>query len=134
MKRHRIASSAMLALVIAAVAAPTAGAKTDFRSADAIESARIVEARQSQSQGRDLRSPDSRDAAEGRGTFSAPEVTVVRIDESSPNSSSGGGLDWGDVGIGAGGLLGLLALGSGGVLAITHRRHRGTRPPTATTA
>lgn len=127
MKQHRLTRPAALALAIAAVAAPSASAAYDLRSPDARDSARIVEARQSQ----DLRSPDARDAADGRGTFSAPEVTVVRIDETSP--SSGGGLDWGDVGIGAGGLLGVILLASGTGLAVMHRRHR-TQRPTVTTA
>lgn len=132
MKRHRITTSAVLGLAIAAVAAPSpATAYTDLRSPDARDSARIVEERQSQAQGMDLRSPDARDAAEGRGTFSAPEVTVVRIDEPSPSSS--GGLDWGDVGIGAGGLFGLILLTSGAILAVMHRKHRPQRT-TVTTA
>ena len=58
----------------------------------------------------DLRSPDARDAADGRGTFSAPEVAVVKVTEPSPPS---GGLDWGDAGIGAGGMLALTLLASG---------------------
>jgi hypothetical protein len=69
----------------------------------------------------DLRSPDARDAAAGRGSFNSPEETVVKLAQPSP--SSDGGLDWGDAGIGAGALLGLLLLGLGGTLAVMHRRH-----------
>jgi hypothetical protein len=68
----------------------------------------------------DLRSPDTRDAAAGRGTFNSPEVTVVKLAQPSPSSDSG--LDWGDAGIGAAGLLGLLLLGLGGTVAVMHRR------------
>jgi hypothetical protein len=39
-------------------------------------------------------------------------------------TSGGGGLDWGDAGIGAGGLLGLILLALGGTLAVMHRRQR----------
>jgi hypothetical protein len=68
----------------------------------------------------DLRSPDARDAAEGRGTFNSPEVAVVKL--APPSPSPDGGLDWGDAGIGAGALFGVLLLGLGGTLAVMHRR------------
>jgi hypothetical protein len=68
----------------------------------------------------DLRSPDSRDAADGRGTFNAPEVTVLRVTESTPQPSDS--LDWGDVATGAGALLGLILLGLGGALVKTPGR------------
>jgi hypothetical protein len=67
----------------------------------------------------DRRSPDARDAAEGRGTFNAPEVTVVKLTQPAPASS---GLDWGDAGIGAGAVVGLMLIALGGSLAIVHRR------------
>jgi hypothetical protein len=67
-----------------------------------------------------MRLPDTRDAAAGRGTFNSPEVTVVKVPQASP--APDGGLDWGDAGIGAGGLLGLILLGLGGILAVMHRR------------
>jgi hypothetical protein len=47
-------------------------------------------------------------------------VTVVKLPESAP---SGGGIDWGDAGIGAGGMLGLVLLAIGGTLAVLHRRN-----------
>ena len=82
----------------------------------------------------DQRSPDAQDAADGRGTWQAPNVTVVRVPqvESVPSST---GLDWGDAGIGAGAMLGLTLVGLGGTLAVVHRRHRAPRPGrSATTA
>ncbi|HEY1276953.1 MAG TPA: hypothetical protein VGF25_18755 [Thermoleophilaceae bacterium] len=116
MNRTRITRSAALGLALTALAAPTAVAQQqDLRSPDARDAAAAAEAQQRQ----DLRSPDTRDAAQGRGTFSAPEVTVVKMPESSPQ---GGGLDWGDAGIGAAGMLGLVLLAIGGTLAIVHRR------------
>jgi hypothetical protein len=39
-----------------------------------------------------------------------------------------GGIDWADVGIGAGGLLGLMLLGLGGSLAVVHRRQTHATP------
>ena len=69
--------------------------------------------------GTDLRTPDAVDHGLGRGTFSAPDVTVVKVVDPPPTT----GFDWGDAGIGAGGLLGLILVGLGGTLVVTHRRH-----------
>jgi hypothetical protein len=70
----------------------------------------------------DLSSPDARDAAAGRGTFNAPDVTVLKVaQEPAPQS---GGVDWIDVAIGAGGGLGVLAVGTGGALLVRGPRRR----------
>jgi hypothetical protein len=87
---------------------------TDLRTPDAKDSSNPATAA-----GGDLRSPDAIDYGQGRGTFSAPEVTVVEVTE--PPVATG--FDWGDAGIGAGGLLGLVLIALGGMLAITHHRH-----------
>jgi hypothetical protein len=76
----------------------------------------------------DLRTPDARDHGQGRGTFNAPEVTVVKLADPGP---TGNGFDWRDAGIGAGGLLGLILLGLGATAAVAHRK--ATPRPTATT-
>ena len=78
----------------------------------------------------DLRSTDTRDAAVGRGTFSTPDVTVVKLPQPAPVQFNAG-IDWRDAGIGAG-MLGLAVLGLAGATAILHRRRRG--PHTATAA
>jgi hypothetical protein len=110
------------------IAAPAGSAYQDLRSPDTRDAAEgyapsppsaIVS-----SPAQDLRSPDTRDAAAGRGTFNSPDVTVVKVPEPAPASSAGGGLDWGDAGIGAGGLLGVILLAFGGTLAVMHRRQR----------
>jgi hypothetical protein len=67
----------------------------------------------------DMRTPDARDHGEGRGTFSAPEVTVVKLVDP---AATGSGFDWGDAGIGAGGLVGLILVALGGVTAVAHRK------------
>src|SRR4051812_9069873 len=108
MSQHRFTRSAALGLTLAAVAAPAAAAQQDLRSPDARDAAGTAAVGQPR---QDLRSPDGRDAAAGRGTFNAPEVTVVRLEDP---ASQPGGLDWGDAGIGAGGMLGLVLLGLGG--------------------
>src|SRR3954453_7818421 len=69
----------------------SAAPRQDLRSPDARDAARSAEARQS-NRHQDLRSPDTRDAAEGRGTFSAPEVTVVKVTEPALPAD---GIDWG---------------------------------------
>lgn len=121
MTHSRITRPAALGLALAALAAPTAVAQQDLRSADATDAARAAEARQDQP-AQDMRPPDARDAAEGRGTFNAPEVTVIKVAEpASPN----GGIDWGDAGIGAGGLLGLILLGLGSTLAVVYHKQGG---------
>jgi hypothetical protein len=152
MNRHRLARSAALGLALAALAASTASANTvarrspagtsslagttssaprqDLRSPDARDAARSAYARQGQPQ-QDLRSPDTRDLAEGRGTLSAPEVTVVKVTEPAP---PGGGIDWGDASIGAGSMLGLILLALGSRLAVVHRRQSAAAGQPATTA
>jgi hypothetical protein len=131
---RRLTRSTAVCLALAALAAPTALAdphaadvharaeaaqKQDLRSPDARDAATRAEAKQ------DLRSPDARDASEGRGTYTAPNVTVVKVPEPVP---AAGGIDWADAGIGAGGLLALMLLGLGGSLTVVHRRQAHATP------
>jgi hypothetical protein len=107
-------------VVAAAVPAPAALAMPDLMPTPPIaQDLRSPDARPAPAAIQDLRSADARDAADGRGTFSAPEVAVVKLTQPSPPS---GGLDWGDAGIGAGGMLALTLLASGATLAIARRR------------
>jgi hypothetical protein len=120
MSHRHLIHTAALGLAVAAIAAPVAAAgPVDLRSPDAVDAARSAAVSNAQ----DLRSPDTRDSAAGRGTFTAPHVTVVRVAQ--PSQVTGGGFDWGDAGIGAGGVLALVLIGVGGSLMVTHRRHRG---------
>jgi hypothetical protein len=117
---HRLLThTATIGLAVAAMAAPAAVASQDFRSPDAVDAAQSALAQR----GQDLRSPDARDTAAGRGTFTAPRVTVVKVAEAP--QATGGGFDWGDAGIGAGGVVALVLLGVGGSLMVTHRRRGG---------
>jgi hypothetical protein len=134
MSPQRLIQTAAVGVTIAVFAPSTAGAQ-DLRSPDARDSGPVAHARQdlrspdarsglapqAVTVGADLRTPDSRDAGEGRGTFNAPDVMVVKVREPAPVSVSDG-LDWGDAGIGAGVLVGVAALGLGGVLAAARRR------------
>jgi hypothetical protein len=122
---HRILThTAALGLVVAAVAAPVAAAQQDLRSPDAADAAvTALGQRAHDPQAQDFRSPDARDTAAGRGTFTAPRVTVVKVAETP--QATGGGFDWGDAGIGAGGVLALVLIAVGGSLMVTHRRRSG---------
>jgi hypothetical protein len=93
----------------------TTTAGTDLRTPDAVDAGTPATA----AAGTDLRTPDAVDHGLGRGTFSAPDVTVVKVVDPPPAT----GFDWGDAGIGAGGLLGLILVGLGGTLVVSHRRH-----------
>jgi hypothetical protein len=119
MRQHQITRTAALAAAIAALAAPSALAhSTDLSSPDA----RDVGYRPYQ----DMRSPDAIDASEGRGTFNSPGVTVLKVaQEPAPQSS---GVDWGDVSIGAGGALGVVAIGVGGAALLVRRPRRHPAP------
>lgn len=114
------------------IAASAADEYQDLRSPDARDAALASEQGSSPSSlpAQDLRSPDARDAAAGRGSFNSPEVTVVKLAQ--PSASPDGGLDWGDAGIGAAALLGLLLLALGGTLAVMHRRQSPRRQAATT--
>ena len=60
------------------------------------------------------------------GGNASGEVTVVKVPVASPTADSG--LDWGDAGIGAGAMLGLVLLAAAGILAVSHRRGTSSRP------
>ena len=128
MSNRRFTRTATLALTLCALAATPAAAAPQDHSIGANPPVTANELGETQ----DLRSPDARDAAEGRGTWNAPDVTVVRVAEPSTSPSPSGGLDWGDAGIGAGGLLGLILLGTGGALLVVHRKQGDPRQPATT--
>jgi hypothetical protein len=140
MTTHRITRIAAVALAIAAAAAPAAAARPvdgpadwklpqDFQTADtqaptAVTSRGLYEPMRPDEQPQppqDLRSPDTVDYANGRGTYNSPEVVVVGAPAPVAQPTAGG-VDWEDVGIGAGGLLGLSLIALGGGLVVVHRR------------
>jgi len=124
-KTRRLSSPLVLALAAGAIAAPGASASGDLRSPDARDAARAATPVRS-----DLRSPDARDSAP------APERSSPTVDLRSPDARDSsvarslreevvhvvkpGGFDWGDAGIGAGGILAILGLGLG--VGAAHRR------------
>ena len=142
MTTHRITRTAALALALAAMSAPAALAQ-DLRSPDTRDASPAEPVVLDQ----DLRSPDTRDASpaepvvrdqdlrnadqrdvtppqdfRGADAAGAPTqgsaVVVVRAPEAAPAS----GIDWGDAGLGAGGVLGMTLIGLGGTLLVLRRR------------
>jgi hypothetical protein len=115
MFNHRLTRTAAVALAIAATAAPAASADDHWRSGSV--------APEDQAQPlQDLRNPDTRDFAEGRGTYNSPEVVVVKSAAPAAEPTTAGGIDWEDVGIGAGGLLTASLIALGGTLLVVQRR------------
>ena len=130
---HRLSRTIAVAVALAADAAPAAARARgrsragtrlphDFQSADTRDavvpmhngSATTVVPRglyepmrpENQPQPRqDLRSPDTVDFANGRGTYNSPEVVVVDVPKPESAPVSAGGIDWADAGLGAGSLL-----------------------------
>ena len=119
------------ALVVAAFAAPSAATARALRSPDARDAAPV--ARTATAASVDLRSPDARDAAVaaqgGDVDLRSPDARDAGRLASSPSTSltpgsDSTGTDWGDLRIVAGGVLGLVLIGVGGV--VLHTRRRGT--------
>ena len=150
MFRSRFASTIGLGMTIAVLGASTAGARpADVRTPDAIAAGDQQQRQQTSSRYTpsdvrspdavsarqptttepvvDMRTPDAKDHGDGRGTFSAPDVTVVKLVDPQPTNT---GFDWGDAGIGAGGLLGLALIALGGTATVAHYRHRPRTPST----
>lgn len=129
---NRLTRTAAVAFAIAAAAAPVATARPvdgptgwklpdDFQTADtrdAVISRGIYEPVPPETR-QDLRHADTRDYAEGRGTYNAPDVVVV---EAPAPARSAGGVDWADVGLGAGSGLGVGLIALAGGLLIVQRR------------
>lgn len=111
---HRFAA-ATIAIAMCATA-PAMAQTRDLRSPDTIDAARCGSGYPVCSEPRqDLRSPDAVDAADPRhAPAPAPRVRIVEV----PSSD----FEWGDAGIGAAGMLGIVALGAGAGLAGAQRR------------
>lgn len=133
MTTHRFTRSAALGLALAAVAAPTASAQ--------IHDETIVGARQPALVSSQIHREtvvltpkvmsalsQIRDETVARASQPTPirAETVVQSPQTSPapvSSPSADGIDWADVGIGAGGVLALIALGAGGAYVVVRHRH-----------
>ena len=115
---RRLINLTITALVVfAAVSGVAAAQGVDHVSPDARDSARQLSQPQI-----DLRSPDARDVA----TRPVKTYTPGHVTQASPVVAvSTGGFDWTDAGIGAAGMLALVALGSGALMIASQRRRGG---------
>ena len=135
MFNHRLTRTIAVTLALGAVAAPAATAEPidsrpaqDLRGADAQGAPTANDAVEGRGiyyptpaeETQDLRHADTRDYAEGRGTYNSPDVVVVKS-PAEPVATSGG-VDWADVGVGAGGMLSLALIGAGGAMIVVRRR------------
>jgi hypothetical protein len=141
---NRLTRAGAVALAIAAAAAPAAVAKPvdapadwklphGFQTADTADTGGAVVPRglyepmrpEDQPQPpQDLRHPDTVDYANGRGTYNAPEVVV--LDAPTPAAQPiADGMDWADIGLGAGTVMGLTLIAIGGTLLVMRRRGSG---------
>ena len=117
-----------LAVALAAIplaASSAAGGQTpavDLRSPDAQDAARPAHTIRAV----DLRSPDARDAALPVGLGPLTPVSSSQVVEAADSE----GFDWGDAGIGAGGVFTLMLIGLGGAVAVSHHQARGRTRPT----
>jgi hypothetical protein len=119
MTMHRLTVLAALGLVLAALGAPAASAQQDLRNPDTRDGAEAPYM--------DFRNPDTRGMADS--PRAGADVTVVEVPKLVRVAD--GGLDWGDAGIGAGGMLGLVLLVAGSALAIGHRKAASSQAATA---
>jgi hypothetical protein len=143
---NRLTRAGVVALAIAAAAAPAAVAKpvdatADYKlphgfqtadqqdavTPDAVTPRGLYEPMRPEDQPKppqDLRMPDTEDYANGRGTYNAPEVVVVDVPKPAPQPAADG-MDWADIGLGAGTMTGLALVALGGGLLIVRRRDAG---------
>ena len=101
-------------------------AAQDYRSPDARDAAKALIAQQS-----DLRSPDARDASRHAVTTYTPGRILAPVVTQPAVAAPAQGFDWGDAGIGAAGMLVLIALVAG-TLLLTSQNRRERRRPVAT--
>jgi hypothetical protein len=140
---HRFTRAGAIALAVAAAAAPAAIAKPtdapadyklphDFQTADRADTGGsaapvqrgLYEPMKPEDQpqpAQDFRMPDTIDAANGRGTEDAPEVVVVKAPQPAPQPAADG-MDWADIGLGAGTVTGFALVALGGGLLIVRKR------------
>ena len=135
-----------IAVVVVGLMAPASALAlpSDYRSADAVDAG--IQAQQSQSSEQtpqgpvDYRSPDAVDAGiQAQQSQSSEQTSQGPVDLRSPDAvdtrfvptaeptivhSSSRGFDWGDAGIGAGLILGLLLIGLAVMFSVVHHRNR----------
>ena len=107
---HHISRTVATALAIGAVVAAPAAAQQDLRSPDTRDAAERGHIQ-------DLRMPDTQDSAAGRGVENAPVVEFVDV----PRADE---FDWTDAALGAATAIGIMLVGAGGALTTVRIRRR----------
>jgi hypothetical protein len=110
---HHIARTVAATIAIGAVLAPAAAAQQDLRSPDTRDAAERAAKVQ------DLRMPDTQDSAAGRGLEHARVVEFVDVPRPVAD-----GFDATDAALGAAGAIGIVLLGAGGALTTVRLRRR----------
>src|SRR6478752_985974 len=126
---RRLIKITLTTMVVTAAVTSAAGARS-YVSPDARDSGRHLAgaAPTSNLNGRDLVSPDARDSARNRvATYQPGRAPIVQPQQPVLLAPSNG-FSWGDAGIGAAGMLALIALVAGTLMIGSHRR----RGPLAT--
>jgi hypothetical protein len=108
---HHTARTLAAALAVGAVLAPAASAQQDLRSPDTRDAAERAGHVQ------DLRMPDTQDTATGRGLDRAPVVEFVDV----PHAD---GFDLTDAAVGAAAASGIVLIGAGGAATAVRVRRR----------
>ena len=120
----RITRTIALTLALGALTASPASAQ-DLRMPDTRDAAGGGQPYQQRSSAEPHETPAAQDlrGADALGAPTEGNAGVVVL-KAPPAAEPATGIDWGDAGIGAGGLLGLTLIGLGGTLVILHRRQR----------
>jgi hypothetical protein len=132
--------AAAIAVVALAVPATSSAVPSALRSPDASDAG--IQAQQAQSTYQDLRGADANDAGQPSESPASPaveqaksthqnlrgaDVTYAGQPSKSPGSPAvvkSSDFDWGDAGIGAGSVLGLVLILSSVMFTVVHRRNR----------
>jgi len=120
-QHHRIATAVALALALAASIAPAA-------SADPQPLARAEAAIANTSTHPPATPAPCGDVCSGHGYGNVDVVPLSPSVRPTPTAAPNGGFDWGDTGVGAGGMLALILIGAGGVLTVARRRSHTVSP------
>jgi hypothetical protein len=134
--RKRVVTGLAVTFIVAAVVAPSAGARVDISAAEPTASGSDTSKRtatelgQSTNPGGDLSQRTATELAQstnpGGGLSERTATELAQSTNLSPSPTSGGessGFDWDDAAF-VGGALGLALIGLGGVVAFTRRRGR----------
>jgi hypothetical protein len=115
-KSSKLVAAALAAASLTVVASPVVHASVNVQAEERATQA----AETAQHPGNTIQAEQRAAQAAAAAQRPGPAVGV----QSTAGGSTSSGFDWGDAGIGAGGTVGLLLLGIGGTVIVSHRRPR----------